>query len=123
MTTETRAELGTEAESTWSDPAAPARPDASPWRLIRRLAGVDEELLAWVPEERPRSTRLGAIIANTGLLAALSMFFALSTIVAMPWPYLVPTALLWGFIIINLDGWLVASTHGILGSARLRVFL
>jgi hypothetical protein len=94
------------------DPYRPASPDRGVGRWLRRVAGVDEDILDWVPEERPRYTRLGAIVANTGLLAALSMLVLLSTVIDVPWPLLVPIAGIWGYVILSLDGWLVSSTHG-----------
>ncbi|MCY1141668.1 DUF4407 domain-containing protein [Actinoplanes sp. Pm04-4] len=86
------------------------------------MAGVDEDILDWVPEERPRYTRLGAIVLNTGVMAALSMSVLLTRVDIASW--LIPlVALVWGYLIVSFDGWLVASTHGVLGMAKLRIFL
>jgi hypothetical protein len=90
--------------------------------MLRRVAGVDETILDWVPEERPRYTRLGAIVLNTGLMAALSMSVLLGTVDISPF-LILPVALIWGYLILSFDGWLVASTHGVLGLAKLRIFL
>jgi hypothetical protein len=87
------------------------------------VAGVREDVLDWVPEDRPRYTRLGAIILNTGLLAGLSLFTGLDKVVQVFWLFLVPIALIWAFVVVSFDGWLIASTHGALKSARLRVFV
>ncbi|KDN20733.1 hypothetical protein DV20_18775 [Amycolatopsis rifamycinica] len=92
-------------------------------RRLRALAGIREEILDWVPEERPRYTRLGAIIFNTGLLAGVSLLVALAGMVAVPWILLLPAAALWAYVIISFDGWLIASTHGMLGAGKARVFL
>lgn len=94
-----------------------------PSRWLRMTAGVKEELLDWVPEERPRYTRLGAIVLNTGLLAGLSLLVALDTLVGGSWWVLLPAAAMWAFVIVSFDGWLIASTHGVLNAAKLRVFL
>jgi hypothetical protein len=102
-------------------PLRPARPQYGPGRLLRRVAGVDEAILDWAPEERPRYARLGAIVLNTGLMAALSMSVLLQRVDISVW-LVPPVALIWGYLILSFDGWLVASTHGIAGAARFRMF-
>jgi hypothetical protein len=97
----------------------PARPDAGLGRWMRALVGVQESILDWVPEERARYTGLGIIVLNTGFLAALAMFTALNKVVAAPVLAFVPVALLWGWIILSIDRWLIASTHGIHQRRRL----
>ena len=80
--------------------------------FLRSLTGVDEELLDRIPAERPRYTRLGAVILGTAGIATASMWLLLGEIFghgSVLW--LVP-ALLWGLFIANLDMWLVASLHG-----------
>jgi hypothetical protein len=100
-----------------SKPARPASPDKGPGRWVRIMAGVREELLDWVPEERPRYTRLGLIVFNTGVLAALSLFAALHKIADAHWLALLPICGIWALLVMTFDGWLVASTHGVLGWA------
>ena len=101
-----------------SEPPRPAAPDRGPGRIVRVLAGVREELLDWVPEERPRYTRLGLIVFNTGVLAALSLFAALHKIAAAQWFVLLPVCGIWALLVMTFDGWLVASTHGARGLAK-----
>ncbi len=101
----------------------PEPPDRGPGRWLRRIAGVREDILDWVPEERPRYTRLGAIIFNTGLMAAISLLAALGKVLTVFWLFLIPISALWGFVIISFDGWLIASTHGVLSAAKYRVFI
>jgi hypothetical protein len=106
-------------------PVSPYRPVPRDHRLgrwLRSIAGVKEDALGWVPEERPRYTRLGAIILNTGCLAALSLLAALDKIFGVHWVFLIPVAAFWGWVIVSIDGWLVSSTHGMVRAARLRVF-
>ncbi len=125
----TRAEQGTEFDllSEADDPPLgqyrPEPPDRRPSRLLRRIAGVKEDILDWVPEERPRYTRLGAIILNTGLMAAISLLAALGKVLTVFWLFLLPISALWGFVIISFDGWLIASTHGVLSAAKYRIFI
>jgi hypothetical protein len=107
-------------------PTSSYRPDqqsSGPGRLLRRVIGIREEILDWAPEERPRFTRLGAIVVNTGLVAALSLLVALNKVVSTPWWLLIPVALFWGFLILSLDGWMITSVHGVLGSAKLRTLI
>jgi len=105
-----------------SKPNRPAPADNGPGRFVRIMAGVREELLDWVPEERPRYTRLGLIVFNTGVLAALSLFAALHKIAAVHWLALVPICAVWALLVMTFDGWLVASTHGVMGWAKVGVF-
>jgi hypothetical protein len=101
----------------------PVAPDRGVGPRLRMIAGIKEDILDWVPEERPRFTRLGAIILNTGLLAGLSFFAALNHVLNAPWYVLVPVALFWAFLVVSFDGWLIASTHGDLSRSRLLLFL
>jgi hypothetical protein len=100
----------------------PARPARGVGRWFRRVAGIKEDLLDWVPEERARYARLGAIVVNTGLVAAVSLQTALGKVVETHWALLIPAALGWGFVIMTFDGWLIASTHGVNGT-KARIFI
>jgi hypothetical protein len=101
----------------------PAPRDAGIAVLPRRLIGVREEVLDWVPEERPRYTRLGLILINTGLMASISLFTALLRVVQVPWPVVIPVAIFWGFLVLAIDSWMVSSTHGSLGAGRWLMFI
>jgi flagellar biosynthesis protein FliQ len=92
--------------------ADPAAPDRGLGRYMRALVGIKEEVLDYVPTDRPRYTGLGIIVLNTGLLAALAMLSALDKIVTAPWPVLILAAMAWGWIILTIDRWLISSTHG-----------
>lgn len=106
-----------------TEPFRPSRPEYGPGRMLRKVAGLNETILDWVPEERPRYTRLGAIVVNTAVMAAFSMAVLLKT-VDIPVFFIPVVALIWGYLILSFDGWLVASTHGPhLGGAKLRAFL
>ncbi|MEV6527757.1 DUF4407 domain-containing protein [Longispora sp. NPDC051575] len=102
----------------------PTFSDRGVGQLFRRIVGIREDVLDWVPEHRPGYTRLGAIVLNTGVMAALSLFMALNKVVDTWWILLIPPALLWGFLILCLDSWMVASTHGFLSAtAKIRVLI
>jgi hypothetical protein len=101
----------------------PVLPSRGPGSWLRGFIGVQEDILDWAPEERARYSRLGAIVLNTGMMAALSLLVALHSIATAFWLFLVPAALIWGYVIVSFDGWLIASTHGLLGKSKLRIFV
>lgn len=86
---------------------------------LRSLIGVHEPLLDRVPVERTRYTRLGAIVLNTALMAALSMSVGLSGLVDGWWILMLPIGLFWGYLILTIDSWLIASTQGGLKATRM----
>src|SRR5437899_10840193 len=84
-------------------PDRPAPPDWGLRRWLRVLVGIREDVLDWVPANRPHYTAFGVLVLNTGLLAAAAMFSALTKIVSVPLAALIPAALLWGWIILRID--------------------
>jgi hypothetical protein len=106
----------------WTEPFRPAPPAQGPGRWLRRVAGLNEAILDWVPQERPRYTWQGAIVLNTAILAGLSMLVLLSR-TELPRLLMVPVALLWAGVILTFDAWLVASTHGVTGRSKLPIYL
>ncbi|MER5513342.1 DUF4407 domain-containing protein [Streptomyces sp. NPDC002763] len=91
----------------------PVAPAGGPAARLRKLIGVDEGLLAWVPEDRPRYTRYGALVFNTALVGSVSMALALTSFRSdLPGIAVVLTALIWFWVVLTLDSWLVSSTHG-----------
>jgi hypothetical protein len=106
MTAETQA-------SPVPDQFRPVLSDRGPGRYLRAMTGVRESLLDWVPEDRSRYTRLGFIILNTGIMAGVSLFVALHGLTSAWWALAI-IAVLWAVVITTLDGWLIASTHGVM---------
>jgi hypothetical protein len=92
-------------------------------RWLRSIVGVKEDVLDWAPEERARYARLGAIVLNTGLLAGLSMMAALNSVLDGSWWAILPVGLVWGYLIVTFDSWLIASTHGVQHFSRLWIYL
>ncbi|GIH04849.1 hypothetical protein Rhe02_29160 [Rhizocola hellebori] len=78
-------------------------------RLLRRFAGSDERLLAWVPQERPRYTGLGGTVLFTALMAFVSMGIALSLAFGTRSPLVWLLAALWFLLILNFDRWIVSA--------------
>jgi hypothetical protein len=101
--------------------AGPARPDLG--RRLRVLSGVDEDLLSWVPTERARYTGMGGVVLGTALIAAFSMWFALSEVLGGPSGWLLLPVLVWALFVLNLDRWLVASSAGSRWQRRLTMLL
>lgn len=117
MATDTELPLAGEAPG---ESYRPALPVGGIGRWFRSLIGVREEILDWVPEERARYTKLGMIVLNTGIMAGASLLVALTSAVHVFWLFLVPAGIIWGYVILSLDGWLISSTHGKL-DRRIRV--
>lgn len=91
----------------------PLPPSTGPAARLRRLIGIREELLAWVPEERTRYTWYGAIVLNTALVGALSMALALGSFRSdLPLAAVLVVAAVWFWVVLVMDSWLVSSTHG-----------
>jgi hypothetical protein len=105
-----------------TEPFRPSPPARGLGRWLRRVAGVNEAILDWVPEERPRYTWQGAILINTAVLAGISMLVLLGR-TELPGLLMVPMALLWAGVILTFDAWLVASTHGATGRSKLAMYL
>jgi len=81
-------------------------------RALRWLAGVNEDLLAWVPGERPKYTALGGVVLGTATIAAFSMSMALTEVLDGFHVLILLPVLIWGVFIANLDRWLVSSSTG-----------
>lgn len=91
-------------------------------RRLRSIIGVRESLLNWVPEERMRYTRLGAIVLNTAVMAGFSLTIGLSGLVGAWWFWvLLPIGFFWGYLILTIDSWLISSTHGAVNAAKLKL--
>ncbi|MEV8532851.1 DUF4407 domain-containing protein [Streptomyces sp. NPDC051211] len=92
--------------------------------LLRSLIGVREDVLGWVPEERTRYTWYGAIVLNTALLGGASMALAIATIRdELPLAVALVVAVIWFWVVLAVDSWLVSSTHGVPAKGRLRSLL
>ncbi|HWD03375.1 MAG TPA: DUF4407 domain-containing protein [Amycolatopsis sp.] len=93
-------------------------------RRFRRVIGIDEALLAQVPEERPRYTRLGVIVCCTATISALSTSVITTRLPfgGLTWLVTVLVMVVWGGFILTIDSWLIASMHGAL-KAKARQFL
>jgi len=73
------------------------------------LAGARREILDQCPTERVKFQSLGWAILITSTMAAVSMWFALTSALGVNVLLAVPVALVWGLIIMGIDRWLVTS--------------
>jgi hypothetical protein len=77
--------------------------------MLIRLSGANPEILRQFRAERGIYTGIALAILGTGMIAGLSMWFALHTALAAP---LVPAIILavgWALFIMSIDRWLVVS--------------
>jgi hypothetical protein len=78
-------------------------------RFVLALSGAHQQTLDLVPTERARFESLGWAILITSGIATISMWFALASAVGINGILALPVALLWGFVIMGIDRWLVTS--------------
>lgn len=107
------------APGTPAEVSLPASPDRSAGRRLRALVGVREDVLDWAPQERPRYTKMGAIVLVTSILSGLSMLVVTTRLFPGPWSWLLALgmAAFWAFAILMLDSWLISSLHGVKAKA------
>ena len=78
-------------------------------KLVLWLSGAHAEVLELVPSERARFESLGWAILITSCMAAVSMWFALSSALGINGILAIPVALFWGLVIMGIDRWLIVS--------------
>ena len=86
--------------------------------LLIMLSGARPEILALCPTERVKFQSLGSALLISGVLAAVSMWFALASAMGLNPLVAVPVALAWGAIVIGIDRWLVISLPAFTYGAR-----
>src|ERR1700677_4525992 len=77
--------------------------------LLAWLGGAQLDVLAQVPYERARFIQMALVLLTTSGIGTLSMMFALYDGVHVPLAVAIVGGLVWGFIILNLDRFLVLS--------------
>ncbi|NUT34926.1 MAG: DUF4407 domain-containing protein [Hamadaea sp.] len=97
----------------------PVPPPLNLGRRLRALAGVDEKLLAYVPQERAWYTSLGGVVLGTATIAAFSMWFAINQALGVTSGWAIIPVIVWFFFILSVDRWLVSSRIG--GDLRKRL--
>ncbi|TDC90226.1 DUF4407 domain-containing protein [Actinomadura sp. 7K507] len=95
-----------------SDTVVPAPPGNRFDVRFRKVTGVEEDILRWVPWERTRYSALALVVVNAGLMAVVSMLILLAAFTNAPWYALLPFAVLWGWGLIGVDRFLITITHG-----------
>ena len=88
--------------------AIPVPPPLNLGRRLRALAGVDERLMAYVPQEKAWYTSLGGVVLGTATIAAFSMWFAINEALGVTSNWAILAVLVWFFFILSVDRWLVS---------------
>src|SRR4051812_40647966 len=86
----------------------PVPPPLNLGRRLRALAGVDERLMAYVPQEKTWYTSLGGVVLGTATIAAFSMWFAITEALGVTSGWSIIAVLVWFFFILSVDRWLVS---------------
>jgi len=73
------------------------------------LGGADKDTLAMVPQERSRFIQMALVLLTTASIAMVSMMFAMNDGVKVPLAAAIAVGIFWGFVILNLDRYLVMS--------------
>jgi hypothetical protein len=73
------------------------------------LGGANNNILDTVPTERARYVQMALVLLTTSGIGTLSMMFALNDGVHTPFAVAVVGGIVWGFIILNIDRFLVLS--------------
>lgn len=73
------------------------------------LGGANNDILDTVPTERGRFVQMALVLLTTSGIGTLSMMFALDDGVHTPLPVAIIGGMVWGFIILNIDRFLVLS--------------
>lgn len=73
------------------------------------LGGADKDILAMVPQERSRFVQMALVLLTTSSIAMVSMIFAMNDGVKVPLAAAIVAGIGWGFVILNLDRYLVLS--------------
>jgi len=88
-----------------------AKPAGGVTRFLWFCAGADEDILKYSSyADHVKYVGLGGVVLATGVMAALSMGFAIHTIFNGNWYATIPIAIVWSLIVFNLDRFIVSST-------------
>lgn len=83
------------------------------------LGGGEKEFLDQVRHERARFVQMALVLLTTASIAMVSMIFAMNDGVHVPLPVAVLIGIFWGFVILNLDRFLVLSMGATRAGRRL----
>jgi hypothetical protein len=79
-------------------------------KFMWRCAGADVQILEQCPKsDHVKYFCIGGFVFFTGLLAALSFFFAMETVFGK-WYVSIPLGFVWGYMIFNIDRFIISST-------------
>jgi hypothetical protein len=79
-------------------------------RFMWKCAGADVQILEQCPKaDHVKYFCIGGFVFFTGLLAALSFYFAMETVFGK-WYISIPLGIIWGYMIFNIDRFIISST-------------
>jgi hypothetical protein len=78
------------------------------------IAGAQPDL-AEQSGDLTKQAAMGGVLISTALVAGVSAFFALNDTLHLSWPAALGAALVWAFVILNLDRMLIVSMNGMHG--------
>lgn len=76
------------------------------------LAGARRDVLAKAPSDLSKHVAMGGVLLSTAAVAGVSAFFALHSVLALPWQICVPAGIGWAVVVLNLDRMLVVTMGG-----------
>lgn len=83
-------------------------------RMLVLIAGARPDL-AEQSGDLTKQAAMGGVLISTALVAGVSAFFALDDTLHLAWPAALGAALVWAFVILNLDRMLIVSMNGMQG--------
>ncbi|HJP73613.1 MAG TPA: DUF4407 domain-containing protein [Pseudonocardiaceae bacterium] len=83
-------------------------------KMLALIAGAQPDL-AEQSGDLTKQAAMGGVLISTALVAGVSAFFALDGTLHLPWPAALGAALVWAFVILNLDRMLIVSMNGMHG--------
>ncbi|MEV7907663.1 DUF4407 domain-containing protein, partial [Streptomyces anulatus] len=78
-------------------------------KFLIALSGARPDIVKRCPTEHGKFEGIGGAVLTTGVLAIISMAFALYSALGISIYLAVPASILWGLAIMSLDRWLVGS--------------
>jgi hypothetical protein len=81
----------------------------TPRQFLAGLAGARLDVLEKAPGDTTRYTAMGGVLISTALVAGISAYFALYSVLGLSWQVCAVAGVGWAVIILNLDRMLVVS--------------
>jgi hypothetical protein len=79
---------------------------------LAKLAGARPDILKKAPGDITKHATMGGVLLSTSVVAGVSAFFALNSVLSLSWPVCLAAGAGWAVVILNLDRMLVVSMSG-----------